>query len=299
MALTNQAHGALLIVMASLLNVINNNVQKYLISSNISGVLMFFYISAFGLLFMLPVILYKWHEIKSLFSNKKIALLNFLRGGVGLLGFLLWVYALENVSVSQCVAISFTTPLFITFLASIFLKEKVSKIHWLLLCVGFIGTLTILRPTQNFNIYFCYPLFASFLWACSALILKVMSINYSVQSAIFLPKFIKFLIAFAVLALFKDDAENYIIYNSNLLLGLVVASLINIAVIAMMAVAYRGVAISVIIPFDFTRLIFSAVADYMIYAELIGYTTAIGSCLIIISSTYIYKIHSPTRPHTS
>ncbi|MDZ5762121.1 DMT family transporter [Candidatus Cyrtobacter comes] len=288
MSLNNKSQSVLLIIGASFLNVINNNLQKYLISSNVSGVLMFFYISAFGMLVMLPVVFFKKNEIKMLFYNKKIALLNFLRGGVGLLGFLFWISALDKVSISQCVAISFTTPLFITLLASIFLKEKVSRMHWVLLFIGFIGTLTILRPTKNLNLYSFYPLFASFLWACSALILKIMSTNYSISSAVFLPKFIKFLIALVVLILFKDT-EHYVLQESNLILGLVVISLINLAVVIMMAIAYRSVAISVVIPFDFTRLIFSAIMDYILYAELIGYMTAIGACLIIISSTCIYK----------
>jgi drug/metabolite transporter (DMT)-like permease len=60
---------------------------------------------------------------------------------------------LAALPLAEIAAIKFSTPLMITLLSVLLLKEKVSVQRWLALIVGFIGVLIIIRPgSANFNL---------------------------------------------------------------------------------------------------------------------------------------------------
>lgn len=54
--------------------------------------------------------------------------------------------SLRFVSLGDLTAIVLTSPLVVTLLAAVWLKEKVTPLRWLLVIGGFVGTLVILRP---------------------------------------------------------------------------------------------------------------------------------------------------------
>jgi drug/metabolite transporter (DMT)-like permease len=57
--------------------------------------------------------------------------------------------SLRYMPVGEFTAIIMITPLVITLLAAVVLKEHVSRLRWLLVVGGFIGTMIIIRPTQH------------------------------------------------------------------------------------------------------------------------------------------------------
>lgn len=59
---------------------------------------------------------------------------------------LLAFFSLKYMPVGEFTAIVMITPLVITLLAARQLKEKVSRTRWLLVCMGFVGTLVVIRP---------------------------------------------------------------------------------------------------------------------------------------------------------
>ncbi len=291
MYLNNNLYGVILIIAASLLHVIINNILKHILSCEIPPLLLIFYKSGLCVLIMLPLMRKRMGEVKRLFFNKKFVLLNILRGGAGFLGSLFWILAIETLSISECVAISFTTPLFITLLASLFLNERITNMHWLLLFIGFIGAMMIIRPiSTDFNIYSIYPIIAAFLWATSALIVRVISFKYSVVSAIFLPKSISFIISAMIIASFTSVKAQYTALNVvDAMYMILFVSITALLIELLMALSYKKAPMSIVIPFDFTRLIFSSIIDYTFYNQLIGIWTVVGAISIILSSILIYK----------
>ncbi len=53
--------------------------------------------------------------------------------------------------------------------------------------------------------------------------------------------------------------------------------------------AYKGAEMSVVMPFDFSRLIFTSVLAYMFFAEIIDVWTLFGSMIIFSSSVYVAR----------
>src|SRR5262245_4998156 len=61
-------------------------------------------------------------------------------------GYGLWYSAVGLIPLATTAALSFTTPLFVTMGAVLFLGERVRGARWLAVLVGFAGVLVILRP---------------------------------------------------------------------------------------------------------------------------------------------------------
>jgi drug/metabolite transporter (DMT)-like permease len=72
----------------------------------------------------------------------------------------MWIFyfaALPHIAFDVAAAAYYTPPIFITLLAAIFLREKITISGWLAIVIGFIGTLLILQPqADDFDAYALY-----------------------------------------------------------------------------------------------------------------------------------------------
>jgi drug/metabolite transporter (DMT)-like permease len=100
-----------------------------------------FFRNFFGLLFALPL-LYKGGT--SLLRTDRLGLY-FFRCFIGLCGMLCGFWAIAHLPMSQAIALSYTTPLFVTIGAVLTLGEVIRARRISALAVGFIGTLIILQ----------------------------------------------------------------------------------------------------------------------------------------------------------
>ena len=96
--------------------------------------------STFGLIFMLPLILRGWD-----FSDLRVKRpkLHLIRGALSAVNTLAWFTAIAIMPLGEAVALNFTSPLFATILAAIFLGEVVRARRWTATIIGFIGVLIV------------------------------------------------------------------------------------------------------------------------------------------------------------
>lgn len=71
------------------------------------------------------------------------------RGMLHGLGVMLWFYAMARIPVAEVTALGYTSPLFITVLAAIFLGEKLRMRRILAILAGLVGVAIIIRPGFN------------------------------------------------------------------------------------------------------------------------------------------------------
>jgi drug/metabolite transporter (DMT)-like permease len=83
----------------------------------------------------------------------------------------MWIFyfaALAHIALAVAAAAYYTLPIFITLLAAIFLREKITISGWLVIVIGFIGTLLILQPqADDFDAYALLPLVSALCYACA------------------------------------------------------------------------------------------------------------------------------------
>ena len=96
----------------------------------------------FGILIILPML-----------SRAGIMALDFrrlgfhgLRGLIHGCGVMLWFLAMSRIPIAEVTALGFTTPIFATLGAALFLHERFHAHRVVVILVGFVGTLLILRP---------------------------------------------------------------------------------------------------------------------------------------------------------
>lgn len=101
-----------------------------------------FFRNAFGLLALLPMLLRPGHAPLKTQQLPRY----FVRSAIGLGSMLCAFWALGHLPLAQAVSLSYSTPLFVTIAAVLWLGETVRVRRWAAVVVGFIGVLVIVRP---------------------------------------------------------------------------------------------------------------------------------------------------------
>lgn len=113
-----------------------NAVVKYL--NNFSAYQIVFFRSIGTLFFTVPLIIKA--KIPMLGNNKKWL---FLRGLAGVFSLTCFFQSLNYLAVGTAVSLRYTSPIFATIFALIFLNEKIKSIQWFLFLLAFVGVLII------------------------------------------------------------------------------------------------------------------------------------------------------------
>ncbi len=104
-----------------------------------------FFRNLFGLLFTLPLL---FKHGMGLLKTSKLPLY-LLRCAIGTVGMLAGFWAIVHLPLAQAVAISYSTPLFVTIGAVWVLGETVRVRRWAAVLIGFIGVIILLRPDAD------------------------------------------------------------------------------------------------------------------------------------------------------
>ena len=194
--------------------------------------------------------------------------------------------ALVLVPISTIGAVIQTVPLMVTAAAALFLGERVGKRRWLAIVIGFLGTLFIIQPgAANFDITTTFVLIAAVGMALRDVTTKLVWEKFS------------------TLLLSSYTSALFIISGSFLLIISGGASVPDIGMIAILAAmvasgslgfffttkAVRLGDVSVVIPFRYTRILFSLAAGTLILSEQLNALMLFGSALTIFSGLYIWR----------
>ena len=194
--------------------------------------------------------------------------------------------ALVFIPISTIGAVIQTVPLMVTAAAALFLGERVGARRWLAIVIGFLGTLFVIQPgAGTFDITTTLVLIAAVGMALRDISTKQVRENFS------------------TLLLASYTSVLFIISGGVLLIisgGAIVPDIGMIAILAAMITsgslgfffttkAVRLGDVSVVIPFRYTRLLFSLAAGILILGEQINVMMLFGSALTILSGLYIWR----------
>ena len=193
--------------------------------------------------------------------------------------------ALVFVPISTIGAVIQTVPLMVTAAAALFLRERVGTRRWLAIVVGFLGTLFVIQPGAGaFDITTTLVLIAAVGMALRDISTKLVRENFSTL-----------LLSSYTSVLFIISGGVFLIISG----GAIVPDIGMIAILAAMIIsgslgfffttkAVRLGDVSVVIPFRYTRLLFSVAAGILILGEQINAMVLFGSALTILSGLYIW-----------
>ena len=131
-----------------------------------------FFRNLFGLLFTLPLL---WRHGPGILNTEKLPLY-LLRCAIGVVSMLAGFWAIVHLPLTQAIAISYSTPLFVTIGAVLVLHETVRRRRWLAVIGGFIGVLVLVRPGgDGFQTASLVALLAAVMSACVAISIKFLA----------------------------------------------------------------------------------------------------------------------------
>ena len=243
-----------------------------------------FFRNLFGLLFMLPWL------FKSGFKVLKTERLpmHVFRSSIGLVAMLSWFVAVSMMPIAEATALSFTTPLFATVGAALFLGETVRVRRWAATVAGLIGALVIVRPAGiDIGLGAGLVLLASACMSMAALSIKSLSRTETPSMIVLFTGLIMTPMSL-VPALFNWTTPQPVDYLWFVALGLF-ATIGQIA----LARAFASADVSAVLPFDFSRLIFAAILGYLFFAESPDIWTWLGAAIIF--SAALYTAHRESR----
>ena len=193
--------------------------------------------------------------------------------------------ALVYVPLSTIGAVIQAVPLIVTAAAALFLGEKVGLKRVSAIFIGFLGTLLIIQPgATTFDITATLVLIAAIGMALRDIATKLVRENFSTLLLSFYSCFL-FIFSGSILLIIKGDPSVPGLENIFILTAMIVAGCLGFF---FMTEAVRLGDMSVVIPFRYTRLLFSMAAGILILGEQVNAIMLIGSALTILSGLYIW-----------
>lgn len=232
----------------------------------------------FALIIMTPYMLLKCRSGLKEHPYK----LHMIRALFWLCASVLFYRSLLTLPVPKAISLSFAVPLFTTIMAVIFLKEKLHIYRILSLITGFIGMLVIIQPGMgSFEMASLLVVAAAFMWSTTDIIIKVVGKKHDVMATTF------FFTLFVVILVSPLAYYNWVTPDLELLgwvFGLAILFIIGMFSVTQ---GYKHADLTIMMPFAFSQLVFSAILAYVVFGEVVSVTTAIGSAVIITSTSYI------------
>ena len=243
-----------------------------------------------ALLFVLPFLV---NQGRSAWKCKRHGLM-IIRSVAGVGALLTYFYGLSFVPVADATAISFSVVIFAAIGARLFLKERLGFRRCAAIIVGLFGTLIILRPGfQLIGEGVISLLVSTLLWASAWLMVKVLARKDLSITIVFYSSLYFFLFSLPF-ALWVWTWPTWFEFGQLVLIG-VLAALGMLCTTESLKLGETAV----VMPFDFTRLIWAAAIGYLFFGEFPDFWTWIGGVILFGSTVYITYREARNREMTS
>ena len=194
--------------------------------------------------------------------------------------------ALVYVPLSTIGAVIQIVPLMVTAAAAFFLRERVGPRRASAVFIGFLGTLFIIQPgAANFDIATTLVFIAAIGMALRDISTKLVRENISTLLLSFY-SCVLFILSGSVLLIITGGTS-----VPDIDMIVILAAMIALGCLGFffMTESVRLGDMSVVIPFRYTRILFSVAAGILILGEEVNAFTLFGSALTILSGLYIWR----------
>jgi drug/metabolite transporter (DMT)-like permease len=227
-----------------------------------------------------------------------------LRGGIGklrpkgwkgllilgllhLANFSFWIVALPRLPLANLYTVAFLSPIVVSILAAVFLREHFTWKHGLAIVAGFIGVIIAVNPAQLIQhsikmVAYSFVFASMLLLSTMMLVLRILGRSESRESMAFYPRVV--ILIGSVLAGFFGGFLH-------MKTGVVIYTLLSGAAGSfgwlLMAHAYKLAPAATVAPFHYSEIVTGALAGYLIWHDIPGWHVVTGAAIIIISGIYI------------
>ena len=237
-----------------------------------------FFRNFFGLVAALPLLLRHGPDLLKTTQLPRYG----VRCLIGVVSMMAGFWAIGHLPLAQAVALSYSTPIFVTIAAVVFLHEQVRARRWIAVGLGFVGVLIIVRPgSANFSAGTLVALVAAVLSGIVSIQIKQLSQVDPADRIVFLTTLIW--VPMSLLpALTVWEWPQGIAW-----LWVVSAGAMGTAGHMLWTRALKLGDVSALTPISFTQLPIVALAGWLLFQEPVDRWTAIGATVIFVANAYI------------
>ena len=273
----NVARAAALVSAGSLTLVVMATVVKYL-GNELPAMEILFFRSAIGLLFVLP--LFARNPLEP-FRTKRPGM-HLLRGAVGAVGNACFFWTITHMLLADAMALQFSRPLFMIPLAMFLLGETVGLRRTAVAAVGFIGIVLYARPfTGGFEPDVFVGALGALAGGLVVICIKRLATTEPTRVIMFYYAVWNALFALIPAAMF---------WVTPTLPQLALLTVVGILGIGGQSLITHGLTMgeaTVLVPLDYSRIIYSAALGYLLFSEIPGPWSFAGMALIVACSLYL------------
>lgn len=225
------------------------------------------------------------------------------RGLIMLVSYTTYYMAFPALPLAEAVALFFTSPIFVTLLAALLLRERVTRGAWAAVIAGFIGVLIILRPgTGLFEPAALLSLFSAAAYAFSMILARKYGAEEPTTVMAFYVNTVYMVMAGLIAAAFGameltalgHPSLDFLVRpwampDSTDLLLMGLCGVIAAVAMSLLTHAYRLANANLVTVFEYTGMLWVPLWGYFLFAEVPKLTTLIGTAIIIAAGFFAVR----------
>jgi RarD protein len=197
---------------------------------------------------------------------------------------LMFISALHYIPLTEGTAIIYLSPLLVTAMSGPLLGERISRLQWLAVAIGFIGVLIIVRPGGSmFHPVALLALGAAFSFSLYQIITRKLNHTDKSSTTNFISGLVCALISSLLLPFFwKMPTLNFSLLMVLLGISAVVSHLL-------MTKAYQHAKPSTLAPFSYTQLLFAGLISYAFFNQIPDFMGLVGMLVIVVGGLLVFS----------
>ena len=274
---TPLVRGCLLMVLGTLVFAAMHAAIRYT-TQHLSGLEVAFFRNLFGLFVIAPLLM---RYGPALFHTQKFSL-HLMRAVINAVSMVCFFVGLSMTPIARATALAFTAPLFTALFSALFLGETFRWRRWTAIFVGFFGALVILRPgLKEIDTGGLLIIASSLLWSIAMIDIKVLGRTESSRT---ITAYVTVLLTPLTLA---PALWVWQMPSADMWVWLVFIGVIGTIGQIVITEAIKLADMTVLMPFDFLKLVWAAFLGMIFFAEVPDALTWVGAAIVFASSFYI------------
>lgn len=208
---------------------------------------------------------------------------HFVRAFFGASSLLCFMYGVAYLPLSDATVLGFTIPLWSIILSAIFLGERIRLRRTIATIVGFAGVVIVMQPQGGIQPAALITIFGAFLASCALITMKDLTRTEPTDRIVFY--FLTFgtlLLAAPAIAVWQPPTLEEWMWIA--LLGLFGSS-----GQLFLTRGYAAGEVTIVAPMDFLRVIIAGLIGFVIFSEIPGWPTYVGSTVVVAACVYIVR----------
>lgn len=205
------------------------------------------------------------------------------RSVVGLTGMVCGFSAVGLLPLTQSTALTFSSPLFMTALSALILKEHVGRHRWAAVAIGFVGVLIMVHPDPSHFAGLGVILALVGAVAAAGAMIAIREIGRTEPG----PTIVFYFTLAGMMLGLASLPFGWVIPDMTTLGLLITGGLIGGVGQLLLTEALRRASVAVVAPFDYTQLVWASLLGFFVWGETPQTLTLIGAIVVAASGGYI------------